>query len=366
MSESFGETIRLTLFGTSHGPAVGAFVTSLPAGERIDLAELQRFLDRRAPGRGGAESTARKEPDTPEFLSGISLSGVLDGTPLCAVVRNLDTRSGDYASLENVPRPGHADYPARAKYGDAFDPRGGGHFSARLTAGLCIAGGIAKQLLARRGISVGAHLLSAGPLSFTPFDPVAVSRADLEAVDFARHSLSAADVSRADELTALFERVRAAGDSVGGSIECCVLGLPAGLGEPHFGGLESRISAAVFGIPAVKAVAFGEGEKVARLSGSENNDPYFFDGAGAVRTRTNRAGGILGGLATGMPLLFRAAIKPTPSIALPQESVDLAKRQTANLSVRGRHDACVVPRAVACVEAAAAFAILDTLEPKGN
>jgi chorismate synthase len=361
MSESFGETIRLTLFGASHGPAVGAFVTGLPAGERIDLAELQRFLYRRAPGRGGAASTARKEPDIPEFLSGLSPSGVLDGTPLCAVIRNCDTRSGDYASLASVPRPGHADYPARAKYGDAFDPRGGGHFSARLTVGLCIAGGIAKQILSRRGISVGAHLLSTGPLAFTPFDPVAVSRGDLEAVDFTKYSLSAADASRADELTALFERVRAGGDSVGGSIECCILGLPAGLGEPHFGGLESRISSAVFGIPAVKAVAFGEGENVSRLFGSGNNDAYFFDEAGAVKTRTNRAGGILGGLATGMPLLFRAAVKPTPSIALPQESVDLEKHQAATLSVRGRHDACVVPRAVACVEAAAAFAILDTI-----
>ena len=361
MSETFGETIRLTLFGASHGPAVGAFVTGLPAGEAVNPAELQRFLDRRAPGRGGAASTARKEPDRPEFLSGLSPSGVLDGTPLCAVVRNCDTRSGDYAAIASIPRPGHADFPARAKYGEAFDPRGGGHFSARLTVGLCIAGGIAKQLLSRRGIFLGAHLLSAGPVSFTPFDPVAVSREDLEAVDFARHSLSAADVPRAEELTALFERVRADGDSVGGSVECCVLGLTAGLGEPHFGGLESRISSAVFGIPAVKAVAFGEGERVSALRGSANNDAYFFDGAGRVRTRTNHAGGILGGLASGMPLLLRASVKPTPSIALPQESVDLLRREAAGLSVRGRHDACVVPRAVACVEAAVAFAILDAL-----
>jgi len=363
MSESFGERIRLTLFGTSHGPAVGALVEGLPAGERIDLAELQRFLDRRAPGRGGAATTARKEPDAPEFLSGLSADGVLDGTPLCAVVRNLDTRSGDYAPLADVPRPGHADYPARVKYKAANDVRGGGHFSARLTAGLCIAGGIAKQLLVRRGVFAGAHLLSAGPLAFTPFDPVSVSREELASAAASPYGLSAADAARAAELDSLFRRVRAEGDSVGGSIECCVLGLPPGTGEPHFGGLESRIASAVFGIPAVKAVAFGEGERVADLRGSENNDAYFFDDEGRVRTRTNHAGGILGGLASGMPLVFRAAIKPTPSIAREQESVDLAKGESAVLAVRGRHDACVVPRAVACVEAAAALAVLDAITP---
>ncbi len=352
MSSSFGSSLKITIFGQSHAPAIGVCIEGFPAGFRPDFDALDAFLARRAPGQG-AYATARREADRPEFLSGLA-EGQTCGAPLTAVIRNTDTRSGDYAGLKDVPRPGHADYPAQVKWGGAQDAAGGGHFSGRLTAPLCIAGGLCLQYLQARGIAVGAHIERIGGVSDRRFDPV---QPELPVPAGVLPVLSA---PAGERMLAEIAAAKAEGDSVGGCIECAVTGLPTGLGSPMFDGMENRLARILFGIPAVKGLEFGNGFACAGLRGSENNDPYSMDG-GAVRTRTNNAGGILGGLTTGMPLVFRAAIKPTPSIARPQESVSLSRRENTTLEIHGRHDPCIVPRAVPCVEAAAAVAILDAL-----
>ena len=329
---AYGDRFRFTIWGQSHGPAIGVTMEGLPAGFAIDFEALQRFLDRRAPGQAG--STPRKEADRPEFVSGL-VDGVTCGGPVTAMIRNENTRSGDYDNLKYIPRPGHADYTAWIKYGEARDAAGGGQFSGRLTAPLCIAGGICLQLLAPMGITVSARLVRVGgetdPEKF--MDAIAAARAE--------------------------------GDSVGGVVECAVSGVPAGVGEPMFDGLENRIAGAVFGIPGVKGLEFGSGFAGAGLRGSQNNDPFYVED-GAVRTRTNNAGGILGGISTGMPIVFRAAFKPTPSIAKPQQSVDLRTMTETTLAVRGRHDPCIALRAVPVVEAAAAVAVYDAILNEAN
>ena len=328
MSSEFGRALRISVFGQSHGRAVGVVMDGLPAGEAVDLEELQRFLNRRRPGKNPL-STARREGDVPEFLSGLE-NGKTCGAPLCAVIPNTDQRSGDYSELQDKPRPGHADYTAAVKWAGQADMRGGGHFSGRLTAPLCIAGGIARQILARRGVYVGAKPL-----------PVLNDHA-IEAME-----------------TAILA-ARESQDSVGGTIECAAVGLPAGLGEPMFGGVENRRAAALFGIPAVKGVEFGEGFHAAALRGSENNDAFTVEN-GLVRTETNHAGGILGGITTGMPLILRVAVKPTPSIGRPQKTVSLSAGETAELTIHGRHDPCIAHRAVPVVEAVTAAVLLDLL-----
>lgn len=353
MSSCYGTRLKLSIFGQSHSAAIGMCLDGLPAGEAVDLAQLQAFLDRRAPGRN-AWSTARSEPDEPEILSGL-VNGCTCGAPLSAILRNHDTRSQDYAGLRSLPRPSHADYPAQVKYGGYQDVAGGGHFSGRLTAPLCVAGGVCLQILARRGIEVGAAITRIGSVAAPGFDPVNVDSAALTA---ARSALLS------EAMQAEIAAARAEGDSVGGVIECAVTGLPAGLGEPMFDGMENRIAAVVFGIPAVRGVEFGAGFAAAALRGSEHNDAYCIRD-GRVATETNRHGGILGGITTGMPLIFRAAIKPTPSIARPQQSVSLEQMQEQTLTIQGRHDPCIVPRAVPVVEAAAALAVLDALLERG-
>ncbi len=348
MSSSYGENLRLTVFGQSHSPAIGVTVEGLPAGEPIDLEELQRFLERRAPGRS-AWATTRKEPDAPEFLSGLK-ENVTCGAPLTAIIRNTNTRSGDYAAFADIPRPGHADYTARVKYFGAEDRAGGGHFSGRLTAPLCIAGGICLQLLRREGIEIISRIAAIGGVEDRGELLASTAEKDFPTVDKAAGEAMQAEIAKA----------RAEGDSVGGVVECAVLGLPAGLGDPMFGGMENRIAAIVFGIPAVKGLEFGAGFAAAALRGSENNDPYILKN-GQVITATNHSGGILGGITSGMPLVFRAAFKPTPSIAKEQDSVDLKTMSPAKLCVGGRHDPCIVPRAVPVVEAAAAVAVYDAL-----
>lgn len=325
---SYGDNIRVTIFGASHAPAVGVTVEGIPAGERIDLERLRAFLARRAPGRSEL-ATGRKEPDEPEFLSGLA-DGVTDGSPLKAVIRNTDVRRQDYEAIRTIPRPGHADYTAWAKYGDEADRSGGGRFSGRMTAPLCIAGGICIQLLEKEGVIIRARAVEIG------------GETDQAAME---------DAIRA---------AKADGDSVGGVVECVIDGLSAGLGDALWDGLESRIAQIVFGIPAVKGVEFGVGFAAARLRGSENNDAFAVEN-GKIVTKTNHCGGILGGISTGMPLVFRAAFKPTPSIAKEQESVDLSTMQETRLRVTGRHDPCVVPRAIPVVEAAAAIALYDAM-----
>ena len=352
MSSTYGENLKLSIFGQSHGAAIGMTLDGIPAGLPVDLEELQAFLNRRAPGQNDY-STPRKEEDRQEFLSGV-LNGFTCGAPIAAIIRNTNTRSGDYANLKDCPRPGHADYTAQIKYGGFQDPAGGGHFSGRLTAPLCVAGGLCKQWLETRGIRVGAHIAAIAGIPDTPFDPMA-PQLDRVGTDF-----PVLDIDAGEQMRRAVAEARMAQDSVGGIVECAVTGLPAGLGEPMFGGVEGRIAQLVYGIPAVKGVEFGIGFQAANLRGSQNNDPYRMEN-GRVITATNHCGGILGGITNGMPLLFRAAIKPTPSISQAQQSVSLSRGEEQALIVKGRHDPCIVPRAVPVVEAAAAIAVFDLL-----
>ena len=346
MSSSYGESLHLTIFGQSHAPAIGVTLEGLPSGEAVDAEALQAFLNRRAPGRN-SWSTPRKEEDRPEFLCGLR-DGLTCGAPLTAIIRNSNTRSKDYDELAFCPRPGHADLTAYLKYGESRDYAGGGHFSGRLTAPLCIAGGICLQLLARRGVSVMARIQSIADVEdLSPFTAAVGGK-----------EFPVSDDEAGKQMQARIAEARAKGDSVGGVIECVVVGAPAGLGEPMFGGMENRIAGALFGIPAVKGVEFGDGFEAARLLGSENNDPFAVR-EGQIVTTTNHCGGILGGITNGMPLVVRCAIKPTPSIAREQQSVDLRTMEERTLTIHGRHDPCIVPRAVPCVEAAVAIAVCD-------
>ena len=352
MSSTYGENLKLSIFGQSHGVAIGMTLDGIPAGLPVDTDALQVFLNRRAPGQNDW-STPRKEADRPEFLSGI-LDGFTCGAPIAAAIYNKNTRSGDYANLKDCPRPGHADLTAQIKYGGFQDAAGGGHSSGRLTAPLCIAGGLCKQWLEDMGIQVFAHIAAVAGISDTPFDPLAPGRNSI-CPEFPVINPDAGARMRDAISTA-----RSDGDSVGGVVECVVTGLPAGLGEPMFGGVESRIAQIVYGVPAVKGVEFGAGFAAADLRGSQNNDGYVISD-GKIRTATNNAGGILGGITTGMPLIFRAALKPTPSISRPQQSVNLSTGEAQELTVKGRHDPCIVPRAVPVIEAAAAIAIFDMI-----
>ena len=352
MSSTYGENLKLSIFGQSHGPAIGMTLDGIPAGLPVDFDKLQAFLNRRAPGQNDW-STPRREEDRPEFLGGI-LDGFTCGAPIAAVIYNKNTRSGDYANLKDCPRPGHADYTAQIKYGGFQDAAGGGHFSGRLTAPLCIAGGLCKQWLEEMGIRVGAHITEIGLAHAKSFRYTA-PELDLIRSDFP--TLTEAD---AMEMREVIAKARAEGESVGGRIECAITGLSAGIGEPMFGGVESRISQIVYGIPAVKAIGFGWSESFAMVPGSESNDCYYIED-GKIKTQTNHCGGILGGITNGMPVIFDVAIKPTPSIAKPQQSVCLTRMEVQELVVQGRHDPCIVPRAVPVVEAAAAIAIFDLI-----
>lgn len=348
MSSSYGENIRLTIFGQSHSAAIGMTLEGIPAGEKIDMSGLEEFMLRRAPGRN-SYSTPRKEKDQPEFLCGL-VDDTTCGTPLTAIIRNNDTRSGDYSELKHIPRPGHADYTAEVKYGGFQDYAGGGHFSGRLTAPLCIAGGICKQLLEREGIEIISRIVSIGRIYDDSRFEESTSDKSFPVSD------DAAGAKMQEEIASARER----GDSVGGKIECRVTGLPVGLGDPMFDGMENRIAHIVFGIPAVKGIEFGEGFGVSEMYGSENNDIFCVEN-GNIRTATNHCGGILGGITNGMPLEFRVAVKPTPSVSMTQKSIDLDTMEETELVIKGRHDPCIVPRAVPCVEAAAAVAVYDAL-----
>lgn len=353
----WGNKVRLTIFGESHGPAIGAVLEGLPAGEALDFDELAAQMARRAPGHD-ATSTPRKEEDAPNIQSGI-LHGKTTGAPLCALIQNTNTRSGDYENLHHVPRPGHSDYTAHMRYNGYNDVRGGGHFSGRLTAPLVFAGAICRQILKRRGISIGAHILSVHGVSDTPFDAAGLSSELLN--QLSSRYFPTIDTSAESSMREQIEHARKLHDSVGGVVECGVTGLPAGKGGPLSDGAESVFASILFGIPACKGVEFGAGFGAATLMGSENNDPFYFDETHTVQTRTNNAGGILGGITTGMPVVFRAAFKPTASIGLPQHSVNLQTGKPEELTVVGRHDPCIVPRAVPVVEAAAALAVINLL-----
>lgn len=356
MSTTYGKNLKITIYGGSHDERIGIIAEGMPKGFEVDTAALLGFMKRRAPGQN-AHSTARREADEPVFLSGVS-DGTLNGDTLHAVIYNTNQRSQDYSDLAFIPRPSHADFAARMKYGESVDLRGGGHFSGRLTAPMCVVGGICKQYLASRGIYVGAHVYCVGNEYDTPYDMVGLDKETL--LSAGASDFPTIDEHAGERMRNIIEEARAEGDSVGGIVECAAIGLPAGLGEHMFDGVEGRISSIVFGIPAVKGIEFGNGFECAHIRGSENNDPFRTDGQ-RIFTSTNNAGGILGGMTSGMPLIFRAAMKPTPSIFKEQDSVDMISMTNRRFSIKGRHDPCVVIRAVPVFEAAMAIAIVDML-----
>lgn len=355
MSSIYGKNIMVSIFGQSHSTAIGVTIDGIPAGEKIDMEKLNKFLERRAPGRN-SYSTPRKESDVPEFMSGI-VGETTCGAPLTAVIYNKNVRSQDYAEIVDIPRPGHSDYTGRVKFQGYEDVSGGGHFSGRLTAPLCVAGGIFSQILERKNVRIISHILSVGEIEDDGFDAMG-KQAPIQ-------SLRAGEFPTVNEeagkrMVEYIRKVKQEGDSVGGIIECMILGLAPGIGSPIFDGLENRIAAAVFGVPGVKGIEFGAGFEVAKMKGSENNDAFTV-GDGKIVTKTNNHGGILGGISSGMPIIFRVAIKPTPSIAKEQDSVSLSEGTEKKLVIKGRHDPCIVPRAVPCIEAAAAIAIYDAM-----
>ncbi|MCD7722902.1 MAG: chorismate synthase [Clostridiales bacterium] len=356
MSSVTGNKIKLCVFGESHGQAIGCVIDSLPAGLKLDLDKIRLDMQRRAPGRN-KQSTARKEADEFEIVSGL-LNGETTGAPLTMYIKNTNTRSTDYENIKLIARPSHSDYPAFIKYSGKNDSAGGGHFSGRLTAPIVFAGAVAKQALAERGVFVGAHIAEIAGAADERFDKNNIDRALLARLGQSEFSLI--DENSGAKMRELIEQARLAGDSVGGEIECAVIGMPVGAGANIFDTVESRLSAALFAVPAVKGVQFGAGFGFSAMRGSEANDCYGVEN-GRVVTLSNNNGGILGGMTTGAPVVFSVAIKPTPSISVPQQSVNLKTMQNETLVIKGRHDPCIVQRAVPVIEAMAAFTMLDIL-----
>lgn len=355
MNSSFGNNLKVTIYGGSHEPEIGVEITGLPVGTQFDMDELQKFLDKRAPGNSPF-ATPRKEPDKALPEAGVSVDGTTATTTdetIKMVIKNTNTRSQDYKNLRDIPRPGHADYTAYIKYGDKLNMAGGGPFSARLTAPLCIAGGIAIQLLQQKGIEIGAHIYSVGDVQDAPMDP-------LDPTSPAESNFPVLDEAAGEKMKAVILQAKEGQDSVGGIVEVFAKNFPAGIGGPMYDGVEGALAPIFFGIPAVKGIEFGAGFSSTRMRGSENNDPFRMKGDQVVTT-SNHHGGILGGITSGMPIIARLAFKPTPSISREQPSVSLSKRTNEILSIQGRHDPCVVLRAVPVCQAAMAIGLLDML-----
>ncbi len=355
MSSLWNNRISISIFGESHGPAIGVVIDNLPSGEYIDLEELKRFMARRAPKKDGT-TTPRSEKDMPQIMSGV-FNDKTTGTPLCAFIQNTDTHSQDYSNLSTLMRPGHADYTGAVRYRGFNDIRGGGHFSGRLTAPLVFAGAVCAQILERRGIYTGAHIAEIHNIKDEVYDRVNVSKEDILGIRYKRFPVindEAGELMQAD-----IHKAREGGESLGGIIECACVNVPAGIGSPIFDGLENTLAQLIFGIPAVKGLEFGAGFLTAKMVGSQNNDDFYVDDFGHVKTKTNNHGGILGGISSGMPITLKVAIKPTPSISKPQETIDAKNMKNDILTVKGRHDPCIVPRAVPCVEAAVNIGILS-------
>lgn len=355
MRFEYGENIRIAISGGSHEESVGVEITGLPAGFRTDPDELQKFMDRRAPGRSSF-TTQRKEPDIPVFESGMD-GDVLNGKTVKAIIYNTSQRSSDYEGITDTPRPSHADLTARVKYGWSVDMRGGGPFSGRMTAPLCVAGGLALQILKEMGIIIGAHLSSVGAVRDDPFPMIPDERLFRQ---IAEKEIPVINDSVGGKMKLDIISASSRGDSIGGTVECAAVGVPAGAGGPLFQGIEGTVSRAVFGIPGVKGVEFGAGFAASEMIGSKCNDPIVIRD-GKIVTETNNSGGILGGITDGMPIMFRAAFKPTPSISIPQRTVSVSRMEETTVTVQGRHDPCIAVRAVPVVEAAAAVAILDII-----
>ena len=354
MSFATGDKIKISSFGQSHSEAMGVVMDGLPAGIKINEEKLSQFMARRAPGQDPF-STSRKEGDKVKFVSGIT-NGFTNGAPLCGIIENTNTRSKDYDNLKDIPRPGHADFAAWSKFGEYRDVAGGGQFSGRLTATLCIAGGILKQILEEKGIFIGAHISSVGTVEDDSFDPCNVTKADFVNDKF----FPVLNDEKGEKMQEEILSAKKDADSIGGTIECAITGVPAGVGDTFFGGWESSISSVVFAVPAIKGIEFGRGFDSSRIRGSENNDAFTMKN-GEIVTETNNHGGILGGISSGMPIVFKVAIKPTPSIGKEQKSVSLSKNENTTLVIEGRHDPCIVKRAVPCIEAAAAIAVANKI-----
>ena len=358
MSGIWGRNIKLSIFGESHGPAIGITIDGLPPGLTLDMDYIAFEMRRRAPGRNEL-STSRVEGDDFEILSGY-FQNKTTGTPLTAIIRNKDSRSKDYEAIRDKIRPGHADFTGHIKYSGHEDYRGGGHFSGRLTAPLVFAGAIAKQILEAKGIDIGSHIKSIGEIEDPYFHPTYIESDQL--VKLKEEDFPVLDKIRGIEMQKLIKKVREEEDSIGGIVECAVINLPPGIGSPFFDSLESVISSLLFSIPGLKELEFGAGFPISRMQGSQANDQYYIDEEEKIRTYSNNNGGILGGISNGMPLIFRAAFKPTPSIGKKQRTVDISKGENIELVIRGRHDPCIVLRALPVVEAVAAIAIWDVIQ----
>ena len=348
-----GKKLNISLFGASHSEKIGVDVKGLK-GQTFDLIKLQQFVDRRKPSNSEF-STKRKETDKIVVTKGVKNNRI--GKNFQAVIFNNDQKSKDYENLQKVPRPSHADFVAWTKYGDKFDYRGGGKFSGRMTAPLCIVGGICKQLLLKKGIDVCAYISKIGAIKGVSYNDV-----DVEKVDFSNFESTFPTIEENHKQIMFdeIEKARMEGDSIGGVIECVAKGLPIGLGEYMFDSVEGVISRLAFAVPAVKGIEFGKGFSITDLNGSQANDAYYYEGE-KVKTKSNNNGGILGGMTNGMPLTFRVAVKPTPSIAKEQDTIDLIKKENTKLIIKGRHDACIVPRAVPVIEAITAIALYDLI-----
>ncbi len=354
MSSTWGEKVKISVFGESHGKAIGVVIDGLPAGFKVDNDKILTQMARRAPGKDKT-ATPRKESDLPDVMSGM-LDNVTTGAPLCAIINNTNTKSADYSNLLACPRPGHSDYTAYEKYKSFNDIRGGGHFSGRLTAPLVFAGSICRQILEEKGIKISAHISQIGKVKDKSFDPVEIPTDLMDKLS--KSSFSLIDASKENDMREVVEKARLNQDSVGGIIECAITGLPSGLGGPMFGGVEGVISSIIFGIPAIKGIEFGKGFDLAEMLGSESNDPFEYKDEKIV-TKTNNCGGILGGITNAMPVVFRVCVKATPSISKEQDTVDLQKKCNTKLSIQGRHDPCIVPRAVPVIEACTAIALMN-------
>lgn len=354
MSGMWGNKLKVSIFGESHGAGIGITIDGLPSGIEIDMEEVLKEMARRAPGKSRL-STARKEGDQPEILSGF-FEGKTTGTPLCAVIRNSDQHSKDYGKLKDLMRPGHADYPGFIRYKGFNDYRGGGHFSGRITAPLVFAGAVCKQILNIKGINVGAHVKSIGTIYDKSFDEVELTKELLDNLKINELPLLCSE--KEEMMRNAILEARSDCDSVGGTIECTVIGIDAGVGNPFFDSVESTLAHLMFSVPAVKGIEFGKGFEMGELRGSQCNDEYYYDGD-KVKTYTNNNGGITGGITNGMPILFKVGIKPTPSIAKKQRTIDIAENKESELIIEGRHDPCIVQRAVPVIEAVTAIGILD-------
>ena len=361
MRNTYGSALALTIFGESHGAAIGAVLDGMAAGVPVDEARVAACMDKRR-ARGDGLSTARVEADQVQFLSGV-VNGHTTGTAIALMIENQNTRSGDYAKTADLLRPGHADYTAYAKYHGFQDARGGGHFSGRVTAALVAGGAIVLDALSRAGIDISTHIARCAGISDTSFaldDPAALA-AQAEALVGKPEGFALLDTTVEEPMKSAIRAAGADGDSVGGILETAILGLPAGLGEPYFDSVESLLAHAAFSIPAVKGIEFGTGFGFADLRGSAANDAFRMDEAGRVVTRTNHNAGLNGGIANGMPVVFRTVVKPTPSIYKQQDTVDYLAKKNAELSIQGRHDPCIVPRAAIVQTCAAALAVGDLL-----